>query len=468
MNPNWTPGSGILYASEFRHSALRSKGRSILGVTTPLMEAIRAQLPANIRILLRAGANPNGVPYALFEEYAALFLRFRPSIESLYDGSPDVASRYVFLTHMNLPQISSLTCEEVEDRFEDGMAPFWCEEGFTQAFFWTNGESMHSLIEAAKCGSIEIFEMLLKAGADASFWKSLQFYVPDSATESALAVSSPLHAAIEARNGAMVEYLLGKGFDPNTMPLVNPTRCITPLMSTIVHCSSFNKEAFDVLSQAPNINFESRTPVYRVHLLHFAVGRLDLKLLKHVATKTALANAGETALGHTLLHVACMPGDASQVQRHADIICRSIHETRDIRPFNDTNDTKVLKARNLLHDDGNNFAAQTEIVKYLWESGIRDIEKRDVHGNTALHYLAGSRAVNTDLLDWLYHDGGLKVVNLWHDGWNIYGATPQQLEAAGKEVRRTRDDAFEKNLDGGRTRRRVLKKKRVWRNILKM
>jgi ankyrin repeat protein len=465
INRNYYPTSDVLDRVEFSHSVLRSKGRSVLGITTPLMEAIRAQLPANIRILLQAGANPNGVPYDLLDDYAALFLRFRPCIRRLFDGSPDLASRYVFLTHMNLPQISSLTCEEVEDRFEDGMAPFWCEEGFTQAFFWTNGESMHSLIEAAKCGSIEIFEMLLSAGADASFWTQPQFCVPEPATESSLCVSSPLHAAIEARNGRMVEYLLEKGFDPNTMPLVNPTRCVTPLMSTIVHCSSFNKEAFDILSQAPNINFEIRTPVYGVHLLHFAVARLDLELLKHVVKKTPLTNAGETALGHTLLHIACMPADASQVQRYADITCRSIHETRDLRPFNDTN---ALRARSHFSDDEKHFAAQTEVVKYLWQNGITDLDKRDVHGNTALHYLAGCRAVNQDLLDWWFNMGGSNVADHWHDSYNEHGTTPWQMEAVGKEVRTTRADALESQLEKYYSDERAKKKEEIWRDLLQM
>lgn len=463
MNPNYNHSPEDLDWREFSHLALRSKGRSILGITTPLMEAIRAQLSANIRILLQAGANPNGVPYDLLDDYAALFLRFRPSIKHLFDGSLDVASRYVFLTHMNLPQISSLTCEEVEDRFEDGMAPFWCEEGFTQAFFWTNGESMHSLIEAAKYGSIEIFEMLLGAGADASFWTRPQFCVPEPPTESSLAVSSPLHAAIEARNAGMLKYLLGKGFDPNTMPLVNPTRCVTPLMSTIVHCSSFNKEAFDCLSHTSNINFEIRTPVYGVHILHFAVARLDLGLLKRVITKTPLANAGKTALGHTLLHIACMPADASQVQRYASVICRSIHETRNLRPFNDTNALRASSpACEVKH------FAQAEIVKYLWESGITDIEKRDVHGNTALHYLASSRYINQELLDWWLDVGGLNVADLWHESYNEYGITPGQMEAAGKEVRETRGDVLELQLERYYSDERAKIKEEIWKDLLEM
>ena len=46
------------------------------------------------------------------------------------DDGGDVANREVMLECMDLPQMSGLTLEEVEDRFWDGMAPFWCEEGF--------------------------------------------------------------------------------------------------------------------------------------------------------------------------------------------------------------------------------------------------------------------------------------------------------------------------------------------------
>jgi ankyrin repeat protein len=455
------------FSSEFSYNAVRSNGRSIVGITTPLMEAIRAQLPANVKILLDAGANPNGVPYGIMDDYAALFLRFRPSIKDLFNGSTDVASRYVLLRNMNLPQISSLTVEEVEDRFYDGIAPFWCEENFTQSYFWTHGETMPSLVQAAKSGSIEIFEMLLNAGVDASFWLSPQFYVPDPATESSLSVSSPLHAAIEAGNGEIVEFLLQKGFDPNTMPLANPTRCVTPLMSTIVHCSSFNKEAFDILSQAQKINFELRTPVYGVHILHFAVARLDLEMLKYVAANVELGSAGETALGHSLLHVACMPADTSQVQRHADIICKSIHETRDLRPFNDINS---VHCASIHHPDEwtKHLKAQAEVVKYLWRSGVQDFGKRDVHGNTALHYLAGCRAFNQELLHWLLSVGGSELEWVWKECYNIYGACPMGLEAAGKEVRRVRGDVAEIDFDRHWSKARAHRKAETWRELLEM
>ncbi|TVY84617.1 hypothetical protein LSUE1_G001516 [Lachnellula suecica] len=439
------------FPSEFSPNALRHNGRSIIGITTPVMEAIRARLPSNVKTLLDAGANPNGVPFYLMEKYAALFLRFRPSIKDLFDGSRDVAPRHVLLRNMNLAQISSLTCEEVGDRFYDGMAPFWCEENFTHSWFWTNGETMPSLVEAARSGSIEMVEMLLQGGADASFWMSPQFYVPEPATYSSLA------------------FLLEKGLDANTMALANPTRCLTPAMLTIVDYGMFNNEIFQLLARQPNMNFEIRTPVYGVHILHFAVARLDLELLKFVSAHTPLRNAGYTALGHTLLHIACMPANASQVLTSARVICRSIHETRDLRPFNDSSSLQASSFDLDLENQPDEFEAraQADVVKFIFrEIGDRDIGKVDVHGNTALHYLAGCRFVNQELLDWMLTTGGPEVEKSFETEQNIYGYSAVLLLKAGNLVRVRHGGAVGMPFDRSWSEERTERKARIWRELL--
>lgn len=452
------------HPSEYSCDAIRSKGRSLIGVISPLMEAIRAKIPANVKILLDAGANPNGLPYAITDDYAALFLRFRPSIQSLKYGKSDQATRSTYLELMDLPQLSSLTREEVEDRFYEGMAPFWCEEGFTDACFWPHGDTLHSLVEAAKSGSVEIFDMLLEAGADASFWKKPQFYVPAPATESALSISTPLHQACSNGNTRMLWHLLELGFDPNTMALSNPTRCVTPLMATIIGSNRFQKEAFDILCSRPNISLELRTPVYEVHLLHFAVAKLDLEMLQHVATRIPLQNAGTTALGHTLLHIACMPACSIRIQRHASIIRKSIHETRDTRPFNDYNSLGPISDRILPPET--DLTRQSLVVNYLWESGIRDIEARDIHGNTALHYLAGCRTINRGLLDWWF--GDMTVEKVWNHSWNIYGFSPYMLEIAGAKVEKGPGGyTFAENEECNFLAGRIEKKENVWNELLK-
>lgn len=49
----------------------------------------------------------------------------------------------------------------------------------------------------------------------------------------------------------------------------------------------------------------------------------------NVSSEIPLRNAGSTALGHTLLHIACTPFNALEVQNHPDIINNSVYETRN-------------------------------------------------------------------------------------------------------------------------------------------
>jgi ankyrin repeat protein len=451
-------------SSEFGPNSLRVLCGSKVGITTPLMEAIRGGLPDNVSTLLEAGANPNGIPLQVMEEYAAFFLRFRPMIPSFTDEEGDVASREELLNCMDVPQISSITLEEVEDRFWDGMAPFWCEEAFTPATFYHHGESMPSLVEAARHGSIDMFDMLLEAGADASFWMSPQFFVPDPPTESSLSVSSPLHAALESRDNDMLRHLLDICLDPNVMPLANPTRCFTPLMATVIHSETFNKHAFDLLCSYPETNAEIRTPIYGVHLLHFAVAALNLETLKHVSSRIPLRNAGTTALGHTLLHIACMPSDALEVQRHSEIIYKSIHETRDLHARNDPYaHCAPDRSRGAVFNESR-FEEQTAIVKFLWTNGITGVEQRDVHGNTPLHYLVGCRSVNQELLTWLLEKPNVDAI--WRECLNYYEATPEEMFYSGERAHNEGANGWRPWFRRSWTEERVKRKQAIWRGLL--
>jgi ankyrin repeat protein len=451
-------------ASEFGPNSLRVTCGNPVGITTPLMEAIRAGLPKNVLTLLEAGANPNGFPLQVMEDYAAFFLRFRPMIPTLTEDEGDVASRDVLLKCTDLPQISIITWEEIEDRFWDGMAPFWCEEGFTPTTFYHHGESMPSLVEAARSGTIDMFHMLLEAGADASFWMAPHFFVPDPPTESSLSVSSPLHAALQSGNNDMLKYLLDIDFDPNVMPLSNPTRCFTPLMATVIHSETFNKQAFDLLCSYPETNSEVRTPVYGVHLLHFAVAALNLDMLKHVASRIPLRNAGTTALGHTLLHIACMPADALEVQRHSEIIYKSIHETRDLHARNDPYaHCAPDRGRDSVFDESR-FEQQTSVVKFLWAHGINGVELKDVHGNTPLHYLVGCRSVNQELLTWWLEKAGVNAI--WRKCLNNYEATPEEMHRAGEKAKRDRANGWRPWFARSWTKDRVKRKQKIWRDLL--
>jgi ankyrin repeat protein len=451
-------------SSEFGPNSLRVMCGSKVGITTPLMEAIREGLPDNVSMLLEVGANPNGVPLQVMEDYAAFFLRFRPMIPLFTDEEGDLASRGELLKCMDLPQISSTTLEEVEDRFWDGMAAFWCEEAFTPTTFYHHGESMPSLVEAARCGTVDMFDMLLEAGADASFWMSPQFYVPHPPTESSLSVSSPLHAALQNRDNEMLRHLLEIGFDPNVMPLANPTRCFTPLMATVINSEIFNKHAFDLLCSYSETNAEIRTPIYGVHLLHFAAAGLNLDMLKHVSSRVPLRNAGTTALGHTLLHIACMPSDALEVQRHSEIIYRSIHETRDLHARNDPYaHCAPDRGRDPIFDESR-FEQQTAVVKFLWDNGITGVEQRDIHGNTPLHYLVGCRSVNQELLTWWLEKPGVDAI--WRECLNYYEATPEAMFYSGERVQKEGANGWRPWFKRSWTEERVKRKQVIWRELL--
>ena len=346
------------------------------------------------------------------------------------------------------------------------MAPFWCEEGFIPKDYYRHGESISSLVEAAGSGSIDVFEMLLNHGADSSFWMRPQFYVPHPATESSLCVWSPLHAAIQNGQTGMLEHLLGLGFDPNTMPLVNPTRCFTPLVATFIHTNEFNKKAFDILASQPSINFDIRTPIYDVHLLHFAVAKLDLAMLKHISSKVPLKNAGVTALGHTLLHIACLPADSTEVQRLSQKIALTIHETRGLHTGPDLS-ADPIACHIQSYEDGYlplpRLRIQNQVIKFLWNNGIRDIEKKDIHGNTALHYLASYKIVNMGIIDWLF-DQDESVEQVWNGSGSQSHVSPRELADQGVSVSST--ISWEPWFDRKWTNERVKKKQEIWKGLL--
>ena len=467
LAPRERVGSLLLadMSPEFGPNSLRTN--IDIGITTPLLEAIKYSHLENVKTLLEAGADPNGAPLSVMEGYAAFFLRFRPQIPLQGEEMGDTASRKEFLDLMDLPQISKLTLEEVEDRFVDGMAPFWCEEGFTPKDFYPNGGSIHSLVASASSGNTEIFDRTLQAGADASFWLSPDIDTPEPPTASSLSVSSPLHAAVEIGNLAMVKHLLDLNFDPNVLPLASPTRAYTPLQNLIIG-PNFSEAIFDTLISHPSINPHIRTPIYQVHILHFAVARLDLDILRYISSphkpKIPIRSAGVTALGHTLLHIACMPADSLHVQRRAEVIYRSVHETRDLRPFNDPHAQFPPKYDAPPSIFEGEFAAQTSIVKYLWENGFKDIEARDVHGNTALHYLAGCHSMNWGLLGWLYEVDG-DVERVFREARNAVGATPGELACAAGEC--SSKFGWCEWFERFNSRARVKRKEEIWRGLLR-
>ena len=196
-----------------------------------------------------------------------------------------------------------------------------------------------------------------------------QTEIPEPPTPSSLVVSTPLHAAIETRNTAMLSHLLALGFDRNVQPLAAVTICTTPLSATIVHCEPWNSEAYEILAAHRTIDFNIRTSVYSVHILHFAAARLSLPMLQRITQNTALQNAGVTALRHTLLHIACLPPNSAYIQFASEKIFRSIHEVSDLSfkgnyraELQQLNDPGVLKLEG-------SFRRQMDVVLCLIDSG---------------------------------------------------------------------------------------------------
>lgn len=439
-----------------------------VGIRTPLLEAIRARSADNIKTLLDAKACPNGILADITTKYSALFLRFRPLLPSLEYPIKDMAPRDSLMLCMGTSQLAPLTTDELEDRSVEGIAPFWCEEGFTRWEFLPNGDALSSLIVAAKVGSIEIFDQLMTAGADASFWMRQFPTPPILSSHSSFCISTPLHAAIEARNHGMVRHLLDLGFDPNVMPLANPTRCVTPLMATITACDPFNQEAFDILMSCPRINPYILTPVYRVHILHFAVARLDIGMLKHVISK--IPQVWTTALGHRLLHIACMPANSLHIQRHSIDISSSIHDTRDLSHENDPDvdlSSDCIPPSQPREFYTEHFEAQTAVVKLLWDKGLQGIDEQDIYGNTPLHYLAGHHYMNNQLLNWwLLILKNKNVKNTWKHCENAVAATPEDLCRAAENVIRS-DQTGHKPWFGRQQRKeRIARKEYIWQDLL--
>ena len=120
------------------------------------------------------------------------------------------------------------------------------------------------------------------------------------------------------------------------------------------------------------------------------------------------------------------------------------------------------------HEWASHLSAQTEMVKYLWNSGMRDFSKRDVHGNTALHYLTSCHAFNDELLAWLLSEGGSEMVWVWQESFNIYGASPNGLKAAGEKVRLVNGDTVEIDFDRHWSKARAHRKEETWRELLEM
>jgi hypothetical protein len=183
-------------------------------------------------------------------------------------------------------------------------------------------------------------------------------------------------------------------------------------------------------------------PIYRVHILHFATALLRLELLRAIGLP--LSTAPMTALGHTLLHVACMPYNGADVQASPKVE-KSINDVRNLRdtryilhPTDSTMyDASGVKIRlpqegqpkspqNSLRDIPNELQQEEDVCKHIIpELGVTHIGLTDIHDNTALHYLAGAWFLNEGLISWMRGQPGGEDV--WTSAENMWDHTPLAL-----------------------------------------
>ena len=436
------------------------------GYSSPLLLSLRTKDAHEVEKLLHSGADPNGVSLHDVSRHAAGFLRFGPYISEGSLPEPFFTANYSrdqVLLAIKRQQISAITWDEISDRFADCVARFWTEPKLRPLAQIPYGDAVPAPVEAAQCGCIDSLESIIRAGADITFWLHEQQQLPSPASISSLAVVTPLHSAIWSRNTAALEYLLSRGFNPNAMPLAAITRCITPAMATIVHCDPWNEAAWRLLQRQPTFNPTLRTPIYNVHILHFAVARLSISILEAIVDDVPIDSAGTSALGHTLLHVACMPLDERFINMCSKAIYDSIHETRDlsemcaelkhqyegaqinnyaeartildeqdvalnVAPFDKSATTRSLASTPPIVDSSD----QTATVEYLCQYASIDISHQDIHGNTALHYLVSHKTLNTQLIDFLRSTCGGD--HAWKALKNRYGYTAQDLQNSNLEA----------------------------------
>ncbi|KAJ5793959.1 hypothetical protein N7457_000558 [Penicillium paradoxum] len=415
---------------------------------SPLTAAIRANLPHNVRLLLAAGADPNGIRLRNMEDYSVRFIRGRHFQDDISSFSM-CARRAVVLEQAQSKgisqQLSPLTQTELDERLQ-GFPRFWTEPNLPGQRLRMD-RALTALEEAAKIGNIEIFDILRAAGADESAWvESTLDNDKDTVQEASysvsnLSVSSPVHEAIEAGNQFMFRHLLSScGYSPNYRPRAAPTISLPPLSYIIVRCDLSNRGVqhclVDLISH-PHLKPNLRTPIFNVHVLHFATAHHDPDLLSWLAASIpgGLGSAGTTALGHTLLHIASLPLTAKQTARNNPDVADSIHCARTLdskwsfhylpsplhiqfpKPQEGSQKPQPLT--------DSEQQAQNATIRFLLEWGGIDVMAQDVDGNTALHYLAGTINVSEDIVEMVRRADGGEVT--WENATNCHGITPREM-----------------------------------------
>ena len=383
---------------------------------SPLLRAIESNRLANVNILLSAGADPNGQSIHSMYEYGKTFARLSYQNGGNQDHNISLQDGVPFD-----PNAAAYNEVITQEEIEEGPARFWSGKGFPPLSFGAKNAAMTAVEMAARKGSIEGLRATIAAGADISFWVSSPPLPPLVLSHSALSISSPLHAAIEERHIEMLKELLKRGFDPNLLPFRATISCLSPLMTALA-CQPPNTEAYELLLSHPNIDIDLRSPVYEIHALHIATAQLSVPLLRYLSSKILLDRAGKTALGHTLLHIACLPLEPSEINQSSSLIATSVTRMRTLhhQPL-----SRSSRSNRTSH------SAQVDTVKYILSSSTCSILEHDQLGNTALHYLASYADLNEALLAFLRSADNDGLVS-WNSSRNQWGYTAEELYRDGK------------------------------------
>ena len=246
---------------------------------SPLLCAIERRRLENVRLLLRYGADPNGVILVTRMHLARIHWRFttRPDPHPASLSNPitmgevgTVASQFIPLTEIELKERRNALCQ------------FWVEPHRDGIDYSSESAQLHSIVRAG-ASTPEILDLLLDGGigpdgrnANASFWKdpAILTVLPEEGdlSPSSLAISTPLHSAIAFDNMDMLRALLDRGFNPNARALIPGSLALTAAQYAVL---IGRPDAYCILKDRPTVDVGIRTPVFGVHILHFAVALLS-------------------------------------------------------------------------------------------------------------------------------------------------------------------------------------------------
>ncbi|MCJ1382024.1 hypothetical protein MMC17_005136 [Xylographa soralifera] len=307
-----------------------------------------------------------------------------------------------------------MTTEELIARFTT-RSRFYSEPDFPSVVIPACARPPMTAVEAAaKAGDMNLLDRLVNTGADVEAWMHQYPDIPARASTSYLSVSTPLHRAVENEDYTTLPHLLVRGHWPDIFPLAPITRSFNAAMYTVTEEPPWPQ---GLALLAPRADFNFRTPIFECHILHLVVARLNLALLEKVIsiTRADIAILRPTALKHTLVHIACLSLDETWTNVHAATVYASIHEQRS------TSDA--------------HHAAQKNVVMFLLNASadvIAELKKQDVYDNTVLHYIAGNRCINEELLKELRRLSPIE----WNTVQNAFGHGAKDLYEDGHSARK--------------------------------